>query len=161
MALALTLLKDVRWRGATVTGDRARALLAALAAAGGRPVPDERLIELVWGEDAPATAAKSLQVLVSRTRAAYGADAIVRDGVGYRLGVGPAEVDSGRLSALVAEAGAALEEDPARAQGLAREALALAGGAPQDAGEQTSNGAHPADGTPLAEIRAAAAEHAA
>jgi DNA-binding SARP family transcriptional activator len=67
VALALTLLEDVRWRGATVAGDRPRTLLAALAASGGRPVSDERLIELVWGDDSPANATKSLQVLVSRT----------------------------------------------------------------------------------------------
>jgi predicted ATPase/DNA-binding SARP family transcriptional activator len=151
VAVALTLLEDVRWRGATVAGDRSRALLAALAAGGGRPISDERLIELVWGEDAPANATKSLQVLVSRTRAACGADAIVREGSGYRLGVGPAEVDSGRLAALVADAAAALDRDPAHAQALAREALALASGL------ESSNGD---DGALLAEIRQAAAAHA-
>jgi predicted ATPase/DNA-binding SARP family transcriptional activator len=128
VAVALTLLEDVRWRGAVVVGDRPRALLAALAASGGRPVSDERLIELVWGEDAPANATKSLQVLVSRTRAACGADAIVRDGAGYRLGLGQSELDSGRLAALVRDAMAALERDAAAAAELARQALALADG---------------------------------
>ena len=130
MAVALTLLEDVRWRGQVVAGDRPRALLAALAAAGGRPVPDGRLVELVWGDEAPADATKSLQVLVSRTRAACGADAIVRDGAGYRLGIGSSEVDSARLAALVREARAALEVDAASARMLAREALALADGLP-------------------------------
>ena len=60
----------------------ARAAGGAGRRAAGRPVSDERLIELVWGEDAPANATKSLQVLVSRTRAACGPDAIVRDGAG-------------------------------------------------------------------------------
>ena len=105
---ALTLLGDVRWRGAPVAGERSQALLAALAAAGGRPVRAERLIDLVWGDEAPANAAKGLQVLVSRTRTALGADAIVRDAVGYRLGVDPAEVDSVRLAALARDAAAAL-----------------------------------------------------
>ena len=90
-------------------------------------------------------------MLVSRTRAACGADAIVRSAGGYRLGVGPQEVDSGRLAALVADATAALDGDPTRAQALAHEALALASGL-------QSNGD---DGALLAEIRQAAADHAA
>ncbi|HWV85796.1 MAG TPA: BTAD domain-containing putative transcriptional regulator [Capillimicrobium sp.] len=150
MAVALTLLQDVRWRGTPVSGDRPRALLAALAEAGGRPVSDDRLVELIWGEDPPANAHKSLQVLVSRTRTALGPDAIVRDAAGYRLGVGPDEVDSARLAALVAEAAAALDRDPAAAQDRAREALALA----DDIG--SPNG----DGALLAAVRAAAVEHA-
>jgi predicted ATPase/DNA-binding SARP family transcriptional activator len=146
------LLEDVRWRGAVIVGDRPRALLAALAANGGRPVSDERLIELVWGDDPPANATKSLQVLVSRTRAACGADAIVRDGGGYRLGVGQSELDSGWLAALVRDAEVALERDAARAAELAREALALADGLPSP----VTN-----DGGSLGEIRRAAAADAA
>jgi len=169
VALALTLLEDVRWRGATVAGDRPRALLAALGTSGGRAISDERLIALVWGEDAPANATKSLQVLVSRTRAACGADAIVRDAGGYRLGVGPADVDSGRLAALVAAAAAALDDDPARAHALACEALALGGdGAGMEASRgaadgraRTSGGAANGDGALLAAIRRDAAAHAA
>jgi len=53
-------------------GDRPRALLAALAARGRRPVPDEELIELIWGDEAPLNGVKSLQVLVSRVRTACG-----------------------------------------------------------------------------------------
>ncbi|HET6870708.1 MAG TPA: BTAD domain-containing putative transcriptional regulator [Solirubrobacteraceae bacterium] len=130
MTVALSLLEDVRWRGESVVGDRPRALLAALAASAGRPVRAEELIELIWGDEAPANATKSLQVLVSRTRSACGADAIVRDGIGYRLGIAPAEVDSLRLAALVREAAASLERDAATAAALARDALALAGGPP-------------------------------
>jgi predicted ATPase/DNA-binding SARP family transcriptional activator len=129
VTIALSLLEDVRWRGRSVVGDRPRALLAALAAGGGRPVRAEELIELVWGDEAPANATKSLQVLVSRTRSACGGDAIVRDGVGYRLGVAPAEVDAVRLAALVREAAGALESDAGAAADLARDALALANGA--------------------------------
>src|SRR5580700_103782 len=94
VSIALTLLAEVRWRGRPVAGDRPQALLAALAARDCRPVRPEELIELVWGEDAPSNGQKSLQVLVSRARTAYGADAIVRDGAGYRLGAAPGEVDS-------------------------------------------------------------------
>jgi predicted ATPase/DNA-binding SARP family transcriptional activator len=151
VTVALTLLRDVRWRGRVVAGDRSRALLAALAASNGRAVSDGRLIDLVWGHDPPANEAKSLQVLVSRTRAACGADAIVRDGAGYRLGIDPGEVDSVRLAALARTARAELERDAASAQRHAREALALADGLAPPAG---------GDGA-LGDIRLAAAEHAA
>ena len=148
MTIALTLLEDVRWRGIPVAGDRPQALLAALAARDCRPVGPAELIELVWGDEAPSNGMKSLQVLVSRARSACGADAIVRDGVGYRLGAAPGEVDSARLSALVREAASALDGDAARAAGLAREALSLAGGLSRVTDAQEG---------PLAEVRRAAA----
>ena len=148
MSIALTLLEDVRWRGVPVAGDRPQALLAALAARAGRPVGPGELIELVWGDEAPSNGMKSLQVLVSRARSACGADAIVRDGVGYRLGAAPAEVDSVRLGIAVREAAAALDRDAARAAELAREALALAGGVAGVSDEEAG---------PLAEVRRAAA----
>jgi predicted ATPase len=152
VSIALTLLADVRWRGRPVAGDRPQALLAALAARDCRPVRPEELIELVWGDDAPSNGLKSLQVLVSRARNACGADAIVRDGAGYRLGAAPGEVDSARLAELVRAAAAVLDRDAAAAEGLAREALALTAGLP---------GAADGDDGPLAEVRRAAAADAA
>ncbi len=152
MSIALNLLADVRWRGRPVAGDRPRALLAALAARGRRPVPAEELIELVWGDEAPLNGVKSLQVLVSRVRTACGAESIVTDGVGYRLGAGPAEVDSERLAALARDAAAALDRDASAAAALAREAMELAAGLP---------GVGDEDAGPLAEVRRAAAADAA
>jgi predicted ATPase/DNA-binding SARP family transcriptional activator len=152
VSIALTLLADVSWRGRPVAGERPQALLAALAARDCRPVRPEDLIELVWGDDAPSNGLKSLQVLVSRARSACGADAIVRDGVGYRLGAAPAEVDSGRLTELVRAAAAELDRDAAAAAGLAREALALTVGLPG-----TADG----DDGPLVEVRRAATADAA
>ena len=146
MSFTLSLLGEVRWRQRPVIGDRPQALLAALAARGGRAVPDSELIELVWGEEPPVNALKSLQVLVSRTRSACGADVIARDAAGYRLGAAPGEVDSVRLSELVRTAGAALDRDAALAKEQAHQALALADGLPAVTG----------DG-PLAELRRAAA----
>ncbi len=96
-----------------MVGDRPQALFAALAAGGCRPVGPAELIELVWGDEAPRNGAKSLQVLVSRARTSCGADAIVRDGVGYRLGAAPDEVDSARLAQLVRTAAAELDRDAA------------------------------------------------
>ncbi|HEX3814550.1 MAG TPA: BTAD domain-containing putative transcriptional regulator [Mycobacteriales bacterium] len=130
MDIALILLSDVRWRGSVVVGDRPRALLAALAGGDGRPVLDDRLVEIIWGQDAPANATNSLQVLVSRTRAACDTDAIVRDGSAYRLGIRSEEIDCGRLTALVREATATLDRDPAQAARLALEALQTVGDLP-------------------------------
>jgi predicted ATPase len=152
VSIALTLLADVRWRGRPVAGDRPQALLAALAARDCRPVRPEELIELVWGDDAPSNGLKSLQVLVSRSRNACGADVIVRDGAGYRLGAAPGEVDSARLAEVVRAASAVLDRDAAAAEGLAREALALTAGL---------SGTADGDDGPLAEVRRAAAADAA
>src|SRR5215469_2016101 len=151
VSIQLRLLRDVRWRDNAVVGDRPQALLAALAAAPGRPVLDVELVDLIWGDEPPANGLKSLQVLVSRTRSACDAGVIVRDGAGYRLGVTPDEVDSARLSGLVRDAAAALDRDAALAAALADDALALADGLP---------GAQRDGGGPLTDLRRAAAVEA-
>ena len=148
MSFALSLLGEVRWRERPVVGDRPQALLAALAGRGGRPVPADELVEMVWGEEPPAGGLKSLHVLVSRTRSACGVDAIERDGVGYRLGAAPGEIDSVQLSGLVREAAAALDQDAALAAKLAQRAQVLGEGLPAVAGDGTG---------PLAQLRRAAA----
>ncbi|MBO0804503.1 MAG: AAA family ATPase [Nocardiopsaceae bacterium] len=151
MSIALNLLDGVRWRGRPVAGKRPGELLAALAAHDGRPVPAEKLIGLVWGDDPPANGVKGLQVLVARTRNACGSDAIVRDGAGYRLGIGPDEVDSIRLARLVRDASAALDQDAVTAAKLAQEALALVGGLDSD-GVPAGNGLPGPGGTPAGDI---------
>ncbi|MBO0836311.1 MAG: winged helix-turn-helix domain-containing protein, partial [Actinobacteria bacterium] len=148
MGIELRLLGDVRWRERAVVGERPQALLAALATAGGRPVPDDELVELVWGQGPPVNSLKSLQVLVSRTRSACGTDVIHRDSVGYRLGVPPGEVDSTRVSDLVRRAGAALADDAVTAAELATDAIALGGG---------ETCAMTGSAGPLADVRRAAA----
>jgi predicted ATPase/DNA-binding SARP family transcriptional activator len=147
VSFTLSLLGEVRWRQHPVVGDRPQALLAALAARGGRPVPASELIELVWGDEPPVNALKSLQVLISRTRSACGADAIIRDGTGYRLGAAPGEVDSIRLAELVRQAAATLDQDAPLAAEQAQKAQALADGLPAATSQ---------DG-PLADLRRAAA----
>src|SRR3954470_4337767 len=88
-------------------GRKELAVLAYLLAQAGRSVPAGELVWAVWGEDAPPTAHKSLQVRVSRLRADLGEDGrrIMRDGAGYRLDVEPGELDAERFAALVEEAG--------------------------------------------------------
>jgi predicted ATPase/DNA-binding SARP family transcriptional activator len=148
VSIALNLLGEVRWRERPVVGDRPQALLASLAARAGRPVPADELIELIWGTEPPVNGLKSLQVLISRTRSACGADSIARDGAGYRLGAAPDEVDSVRLADLVREAAAALDRDAAIAAELAHSAEALAEGLSVVADDGTG---------PLTELRRAAA----
>ena len=49
-------------------GPKQRALLAMLAIDAGSTVSAERLIDGLWGDEPPATAAKIVQVYVSRLR---------------------------------------------------------------------------------------------
>ena len=51
-------------------GPRQRGLLAILVLDAGRVVPTDRLIDLLWGEEAPKTATASLQNAVGRLRRA-------------------------------------------------------------------------------------------
>ncbi|WP_169953025.1 BTAD domain-containing putative transcriptional regulator [Microbispora sp. H11081] len=145
MPIDLILLAGVRWRGRPVVGERAQALLAALAYAR-RTVSADRLVAEVWGDDEPVNPAKALQVLVSRTRSVVGPEALVTHEGGYRLDVPPDLVDVGRLRALTDRARALLAEDPAAAAATAQEALALGAGA-----------LPPEGGGPLAEVRRRAA----
>ena len=97
-------------------GPKPRALLAMLALEAGSTVSAERLIDGLWGEEPPATAAKMVQLYVSQLRkamAANGGDgAIATRGRGYELQLSRDQVDAGRFERLLA-------------QGAAREALRL------------------------------------
>jgi predicted ATPase/DNA-binding SARP family transcriptional activator len=84
---------------------KCQAVLAALALSPGAAVPVSRLIELVWGEDPPRTADKTLQSYVVRLRKGLGADTIVRAGAAYRLDAGPDDVDVVRFQRKLAAAG--------------------------------------------------------
>ncbi|GAA1618258.1 BTAD domain-containing putative transcriptional regulator [Nonomuraea maheshkhaliensis] len=126
MSPALVLLDGVRWRGVRVVGDRAHTLLAVLALHGRAGVSDERLVEELWPEEAPANPTKALQVVVSRTRAATGADVVVRIPRGYRLGLPADEVDALLLGGLVEQARKALAEgDMVLARRRADEAMMI------------------------------------
>lgn len=105
--VTLQLLGPCRYAGTALTGERTLALLAALALADGRAVPDEQLIEQVWGSDRPAKAGKALQVLVSRTRSQTDHDLLERVGSGYRLALPVEAVDVWLVAELLAEAGRA------------------------------------------------------
>ncbi|MGI9613506.1 MAG: AfsR/SARP family transcriptional regulator [Acidimicrobiales bacterium] len=76
---------------------KCRALFAALALSVGATVPVSRLVELVWGDDPPRTAEKTLQSYVTRLRKGLGGDAIERHGAAYRLAARPDSVDASRF----------------------------------------------------------------
>ena len=97
-----------------VPGPRQRGLLAALLASANQVMPAERLVEELWGDRPPPSAATALQVNVSRLRrvlgAAGGGDgaAIVTRRPGYLLRVEPDDVDALRFERLAARGRAAL-----------------------------------------------------
>ncbi|MFJ1598788.1 BTAD domain-containing putative transcriptional regulator [Streptomyces sp. NPDC088261] len=111
-----------------LSGARLRALLTALAGAGGRAVGTGELVAQVWGEDEerPADAVGALQALVGRLRRALGGEAVASAPGGYRLVAGRDSVDLFRFERLAADGAAALrEDDPERALTLLDEGLAL------------------------------------
>src|SRR5262249_17032122 len=106
-----------------------RALLAVLVLHRGEAASIDRMVDELWGERAPATAAKTVQVYVSHLRKALGAGVIVTQGRGYRLAVAPGQVDAARFEALAGEGRRALAGgDAARAPGRPGAALGAWGG---------------------------------
>ena len=65
-------------------GPRQRALLALLLLHANEVVPRERLIDGLWGDEPPGTAANALQVAVHGLRKALGRERIETRGAGYR-----------------------------------------------------------------------------
>ena len=105
-----------------------RAVLAMLALKVNRTVSADLLSEGLWGERAPATAPKIVQLYVSQLRKLLreGPGEIVTRGRGYELRLAVERVDAARFERLIVHAGAA----EGLADGGAREALALWRGDP-------------------------------
>jgi DNA-binding SARP family transcriptional activator len=115
----------------TVAGPRRRALLALLVVHANRVVSTSRVIDSLWGEDAPASARAQVHSLISALRQELpdpgaGGPAIETRPEGYLLTVDPAGVDlflfERRVAAARAEAGAGRLEE---AVASFREALEL------------------------------------
>ena len=103
-------------------GTRQRALLALLLLNGGRVVPRDRIVDALWGESPPPTAANSVQVAVHALRKLLGPERVQTRGTGYRIAVQPGELDLDRFEAVL---GRARDEPPVRAAETLREALSL------------------------------------
>jgi class 3 adenylate cyclase len=123
---------QARQHGAPVTipGAKPRAILTMLGLHVGSVVSADTLVELLWGEDPPRTAAKALQTHISSLRRTLGDGFVLTEGSGWTLA--ESEVDTSRY-----KAAARLGRDAAAAgdisQALARfeEALALWRGIPE------------------------------
>jgi predicted ATPase/DNA-binding SARP family transcriptional activator/class 3 adenylate cyclase len=110
---------------------RQRALLALLVVDRGAPVSSERLIDDLWGEQAPASAIKIVHGYVSNLRKALGDGLLMTRGHGYLLQTGSAQFDVDRFELRAAEGRhALLDGDSRTAVARLRGALALWRGPP-------------------------------
>jgi predicted ATPase/DNA-binding SARP family transcriptional activator len=115
-----------------VPGAKQRAVLAALLLAHRDGVVSaERLIDELWGERPPATAAKSLQVHVSQLRRLLGdGQPIVTRPTGYAVELAPGDLDLERFERWLDDARRLRHDDPRAAAETLRSALALFRGPP-------------------------------
>jgi predicted ATPase/DNA-binding SARP family transcriptional activator len=119
--------------GASVelAGGLRRRLLAALLVNARTVVSADRLIDVLWGDDPPRSALRSLHNQVWRVRAALdecapgSAKALVTQAPGYVLAIEPAAVDSWRFEQALAEAVAEAPARPEYAVARLTEALEL------------------------------------
>lgn len=109
-------------------GAKPAAVLAMLLLRPNEVVSADRLIEDLWEGDLPPTAAKTLQVHMSRLRRALGDSngTIQTARGGYVLELDPQKIDARRFESLVAEGSAALSEGAhSKASARLRSALGL------------------------------------
>jgi class 3 adenylate cyclase/DNA-binding SARP family transcriptional activator len=128
---------DESGRSLPLGGAKQRALLAVLLINANEVVSADRLIDSIWGEGPPPTAANALQVYVSQLRkvlrvAGFGAgdgeptDPIVTRVPGYALQVTDDDLDLARFKDLTQRGREALmADDPAGASVFLHSALAL------------------------------------
>jgi predicted ATPase/DNA-binding SARP family transcriptional activator len=110
-----------------LVGRKQRVLLGLLLLHAGEVVSSDRLVDELWGERPPATAASSLRNLIAQLRSVLGPNAIVTRQPGYLLVFEPERLDRARFERLLAEARGAA---PRERTMLLREALALWRGPP-------------------------------
>jgi YVTN family beta-propeller protein len=103
-----------------------RALLACLLLEPRTALSRERLIDELWGDEPPETAAKAVQVFAGRLRKTLPGLPLVTRGTAYVLDIDPAQVDRHRFERRL-DAGRTAFADgrPAEAADALREALAL------------------------------------
>ncbi len=109
-------------------GAKQRAVLAVLLLSANEVISVERLIDEVWGDRSPPSAAHSLEAYVSRIRQLLNGHGptLTRRGAGYRLDLGGATLDADLFAQeLQGASDAAAEGDLGLASVLASRALAL------------------------------------
>ena len=115
-------------RSLPLGGGKQRAVLSLLLLRAGELVTIERLVDGLWGEEPPASAAHTIEGYVSRLRRVlepHGAT-VMRRGDGYVLEPGGGAVDADEAERLASAAAVAVEEQRHDAAArFARQALAL------------------------------------
>ncbi|WP_201440386.1 AfsR/SARP family transcriptional regulator [Saccharothrix sp. 6-C] len=168
--LAVQVLGPVRaWRdgAALPLGPAGRkAVFALLALAHGRPVTRGELVDALWGERPPPSAANVIHTHVKHLRRLLEpgrgprspSTTIPTVGDGYALDLPPEAVDAARFRSLVARAGSVAHDEPRQAADLLTGALGLWHGRPL--ADVPLLAAHPGVVTLAGERRAALARHA-
>src|SRR5918998_223054 len=114
----------------TIPGAKSRASLTMLGLHGVSVVSADTLVELLWGDDPPRTAAKALQTHISALRRTLGDGFVLTQGTGWTLST--TEVDASRYkeaAKLGRDAFAA--GDPSQAVARFDEAMTLWRGTPE------------------------------
>ncbi|GAA0426535.1 ATPase AAA [Acrocarpospora corrugata] len=123
---------------AQLGGQKQRALLALLLAAGGRIVSISRLVDELWGEDPPPKVLSSVQAYISNLRRVLEPDRPARAPARILLTRPPGyalvadSVDAVTFERLAGEAQQSLATDPAHARDLLRTAEGLWRGEPYE-----------------------------
>jgi DNA-binding SARP family transcriptional activator len=117
-----------------------RLVLALLLIRAPEPLSRDRMIDELWGERPPATAAHAVQVYVSGIRKALRAAAQVEVrsvGLGYSIEIDPDLIDARRFERFIDLGQRALAVDPSRARACFDDALGLWRGQPLAEFEQS------------------------
>ena len=109
-------------RNVAIPGGKQRALVALLVLSRGQAVSTDKLVDELWGESPPPTAAKIVQNYVSQLRKTLGADVVETQGHAYVLRREVTTTDAERFEQLLA---AAQGSEPAAAARTLRAALGL------------------------------------
>jgi DNA-binding SARP family transcriptional activator len=134
-------------------GPKQRVVVAVLAAAAGRPVAVDVLLQAIYGEDAAPGGRRTLQTYVSNVRQVLG-DVIVRQGDAYALKCTGTEIDSVRFEESYRAASEMTDADGAAS--TLRAALAMWRGHPY--ADVEAHGVLDGESTRLGEVRLAALE---
>ena len=102
--MGITVLGPLTVDGSGRLSPRDRVVLQALAARRGKPVSADELIDALWSDRPPPSAAKNLQSCVVRLRKALGPEAIVTSARGYALIVAADGLDALRFEEQVERA---------------------------------------------------------
>lgn len=131
---------DLHGRQVRIGEHKVRSLLAILLANANTPVSTGALVDALWGDQPPPSAAANLQTYVWKLRHWLGRNELERDSGGYRLMVAPDDVDATRCGDL-AQLGRRQLDDGAPGAAVATlcDAAALCRGEPFAGANEVTN----------------------